>query len=45
MSDPRLIPAVLASLVLIFLAGLPVVAGIAYSARALAGLLYQFGLR
>jgi hypothetical protein len=45
MFDPRLIPAVFASLVLIFLAGLPIVVGTAYSARALAGMLYQFGLR
>jgi hypothetical protein len=45
MFDPRLIPAAFASLGLIFFAGLPIVVGIAYSARALAGLLYQFGLR
>ena len=45
MESVRLIPAVLASLVLIFFAGLPIVIGAAYSARVLAGLLYQFGLR
>jgi hypothetical protein len=45
MFDPRLIPGALFGLVLIFLAGMPIVAGTAYSARALAGLLYQFGLR
>jgi hypothetical protein len=45
MESVRLILGVLASLVLIFFAGLPIVVGTAYSARALAGLLYQFGLR
>jgi hypothetical protein len=45
MESVRLIPGVLTSLVLTFFAGLPVVVGTAYSARALAGLLYQFGLR